>query len=169
MPARRVASLSPEDAAYLAGLIDGEGTIALSRRHAGENRQLVLSISSTEAALVDWARTALGVGKITRKNATSSPHHAPGLTYSVSNRQALDVLSQVTPFLRSYKRARAELVLRHYVAVTPRNGKYSARAREARMQFEAEFAALSIRRSAREAQRAGELQDPRTTGSPRGK
>jgi hypothetical protein len=33
------------EAAYLAGLIDGEGTIALSRRHASEHRQLVLSIT----------------------------------------------------------------------------------------------------------------------------
>jgi hypothetical protein len=45
--------LNCEDAAYLAGLIDGEGTIALTRRHAGEERQLVLSISSTEIDLLD--------------------------------------------------------------------------------------------------------------------
>lgn len=143
---RRVATLLPEDAAYLAGLIDGEGTIALSRRHAGDNRQLVLTISSTEVALVRWAKTTLGVGKITRK-ATTASHHAPGLTYCVANRQALDVLAQVAPFLRSYKRDRAELVLREYLAVTPRNGRYSATVREARKRFEAAFASLSVRRA----------------------
>lgn len=47
--------LSREDAAYLAGLIDGEGTIALSRKHLGVERQLVLSISSTEIELLEWA------------------------------------------------------------------------------------------------------------------
>lgn len=145
VPSRRVARLSPEDAAYLAGLIDGEGTIALSRRHAGDNRQLVVTISSTESALVEWVRTALGVGKITRKR-TTSPRHAPGLTYCVTNRQALDVLAQVSPFLRSYKRDRADLVLRRYLAVTPRNGKYTEAMRSARQRFEAEFASLSIRR-----------------------
>ena len=139
--------LSPEEAAYLAGLIDGEGTIALTRRHAGENRQLVLTISSTEAALVEWTRATLGVGKITRKT-TTLPHHAPGLTFCISNRQALDVLAQVAPFLRSYKRGRAELVLSRYLAVTPRNGKYSPAVRDARRKFEAEFASLSVRRSA---------------------
>jgi hypothetical protein len=39
-------------------LIDGEGTIALTRKHAGEERQLVLSISSTEIDLLDWAQSA---------------------------------------------------------------------------------------------------------------
>jgi hypothetical protein len=144
LPARRVAKLRPEDAAYLAGLIDGEGTIALSRRHASENRQLVLTISSTEAALVEWARNCLGVGKITRKAAAAS-HHAPGLTYVVANRQALDVLQQVTPYLKSYKRERADMVLRSYTALTPRNGKYTPAITTARRKFEAEFAALSIR------------------------
>ena len=40
----RVHCHAPVDAAYLAGLIDGEGTIALSHRHGGAHRQLVLSI-----------------------------------------------------------------------------------------------------------------------------
>jgi hypothetical protein len=42
--------LSRQDAAYIAGLIDGEGTIALTRRHRNENRQLEISVSSTEFA-----------------------------------------------------------------------------------------------------------------------
>ena len=145
MPVKRVATLSDHDAAYLAGLIDGEGTIALSRRHARENRQLVVTISSTESELLDWVRRSLGAGKITRKSVSAS-HHAPGLTYAIANRQALEVLAQVAPYLRSYKRLRAELVLLHYVALTPRNGKYDAATLAARRQFEEAFAQLSIRR-----------------------
>jgi hypothetical protein len=67
MARKAVRELTPEDAAYLAGLIDGEGTITLTRRHSNERRQLVLSISSTERALVEWSLTSIGVGKITRK------------------------------------------------------------------------------------------------------
>ena len=52
---REVNSLSPVDAAYIAGLVDGEGTITLSRKHAGEGRQLVLSISNTERPLLEFA------------------------------------------------------------------------------------------------------------------
>ena len=41
MPAyREVRVLSVAEAAYLAGLIDGEGTVTLSRKHADEMRQL---------------------------------------------------------------------------------------------------------------------------------
>jgi hypothetical protein len=99
--------LSPEEAAYLGGLIDGEGTIALTRRHAGERRQLVVSISSTEACILAWVVRAIDAGKITKKRVTSS-RHAPGLTYSVSNRQALALLADVAPYLRSYKKRRAQ-------------------------------------------------------------
>ena len=149
MPGRAVRELSAQDAAYLAGLLDGEGTIALSRRHANEHRHLVLSISSTEPELLRWAASATGVGKITRKR-TVSERHATGLTYSVSNRQALSVLAQVAPFLRSYKRFRARLALDKYVELTPRNGKYSHELETRRRAFEAEFMALTARSVARD-------------------
>jgi hypothetical protein len=131
-------TLTIDEAAYLAGLIDGEGTITLSRRHTNEMRQLVVSISSTEPELVDWAISTTGVGKITRKR-TTSDKHAPGLTYSVSNRQALAVLSQVQPYLRSYKRLRAKLALDQYLALTPRNGKYTDKLFLQREVFERTF------------------------------
>ena len=141
---KTVRSLPPVDAAYLACLIDGEGTIALSRRHANERRQLVVSISSTERDLLEWAQQVTGVGKITRKR-TVSPAHAAGLTYSVSNRQALAVLNEVSGYLRSYKRDRARLVLDRYLQVTPRNGKYTGEMSWRRCEFEDVFAALTPR------------------------
>lgn len=134
--------LNGEDAAYLAGLIDGEGTIALTRRHAADERQLVLSISSTEIELLEWAKSVTGVGKITRKR-TVAEHHAPGFTYSVSNRQALAVITAVAPYLRSYKRLRAELVLEKYLLVTKRNGKYDTAALLAKRAFEDVFSAIT--------------------------
>jgi hypothetical protein len=142
MARKAVRRLTPEEAAYLAGLIDGEGTITLTRRHANERRQLVLSISSTERALVEWSLTSIGVGKITGKR-TCSAAHAPGLTYTVSNQQALNVLRQVVGYLRSYKQRRARLALARYDELTPRNGKYTAAQDAARRIFEIEF--LSIR------------------------
>ena len=47
---RNVIELATIDAAYIAGLIDGEGTITLTRLHRNQNRQLVVSISNTERA-----------------------------------------------------------------------------------------------------------------------
>lgn len=120
---RKVSRLTREDAAYIAGLIDGEGTISLTRKHRGENRQLAVSISNTELPLLEYVHKVIGAGRITRKCAYSA-RHTPSATYAVSNRQALALIEQVAPYLRTYKAQRAKLILDHYVRLTPRNGKY---------------------------------------------
>jgi hypothetical protein len=136
--------LSPTDAAYLAGLVDGEGTISLTRRHARDQRQLVMSVANTEKQILDWILTRTGVGKITRKR-ISQQHHTPSYTYSVGNRQALDLLEQIAPFLQSCKKERAELVLDAYVRLTPRNGRYSPSQQAEREEFINRFMAISSR------------------------
>lgn len=123
------------EAAWLAGIIDGEGTVTLTRKHAGENRQLALLVSSTEPELLEAILRYTTVGKVTGKR-TTSPAHRPCRTYAVYNRQALDILRQVTPHLRGYKRQRSELILDCYVRLTPRNGVYSESTARLRRQFE---------------------------------
>jgi hypothetical protein len=131
-------------ASYVAGLIDGEGTVTLCRRHSNENRQLVVSVANTELPILQFLIDHIGTGKITRKRAVSA-QHTPSFCYSISNRQALDLLGQVAPYLRSYKRLRTKLILARYKSVTPRNGKYSSAARINRALFEREVLALSVR------------------------
>ncbi len=41
---RQVKTLTPVEAAYIAGLVDGEGTISLARKHRLENRGNSLSV-----------------------------------------------------------------------------------------------------------------------------
>ena len=133
-----VRTLSLQDAAYLAGLIDGEGTITLTRKHRNENRQLSVSISNTERPLLEFVLTTIGAGKITGKR-TTSPRHTPSFTYAIYNRQALQLLEQISPFLRTYKAKRANCVLRDYLVLTPRNGKYTPEQQLARTRFETAF------------------------------
>jgi LAGLIDADG-like domain len=66
--------LSLIDAAYIAGLIDGEGSITLTQEHRNERRQLVVSIANTELALLKFVRQAAGAGRITRKRTYSAIH-----------------------------------------------------------------------------------------------
>ena len=122
---KKTNQLSPTDAAYIAGIIDGEGTIALTRRHKNENRQLEISVANTEMPLLDYLLNTIGTGRITRKK-TYSDKHTPSATYIVSNRQALSLLEQISAYLLTYKKYRAQLVLSHYRKLTPRNGKYTA-------------------------------------------
>ena len=138
---KKVCSLSPIDAAYIAGLIDGEGTITLSRKHADEERHVVVSISNTESQILNFVLQRVGAGKITAKRVAKA-HHSPSQAYSVWNRQALDLLLQIEPYLHSYKRHRARLVLDNYVRLTPRNGKYKPAIRAERREFEAAVLAL---------------------------
>lgn len=142
---RKVNKLGPEDAAYIAGLIDGEGTISLARKHRNDNRQLVVSISSTEPVLLEFVLRTVGAGRITRKRAYST-RHTPSVTFTISNRQALALLEQVAPYLRTYKTQRANLVLDHYVRLTPRNGKYDPAQTRERESLITQFLNLNPRR-----------------------
>ena len=132
---RKVAELSPADAAYVAGLIDGEGTVTLTRKHRNENRQVAVTISNTELQVLEFVFDVVGAGKITRKR-TRKLNHSPSFTYAVYNRQALSLLEQIQPYLHTYKYDQTTVILRDYVALTPRNGKYSAERRKQRAVFE---------------------------------
>ncbi len=136
-----VKPLHSEDTAYIAGLIDGEGTITLTRKHRNENRQLAITISNTERELLDYILRTIGAGKITNKRITR-PQHTPSFTYAIYNRQALNLLSEIHPYLRTYKRRRAALILRDYIRLTPRNGKYPESVKLARDDFEAAVLAI---------------------------
>ncbi len=130
-----VNTLSAVDAAYLAGFIDGEGTVTLTRKHKNENRQLAITISNTERQILEFSLKIIGAGKITNKR-TSKPHHTPSFTYAIYNRQALILLEQIEPYLHSYKVKRAKLILENYITLTPRNGKYTEELMKKRKEFE---------------------------------
>jgi hypothetical protein len=138
---QRSSTLGPATAGYVAGLIDGEGTITLTRMHRNEQRRLVVSISNNDLGLLQFVKTVVGAGRITGKR-TYNPRHAPSFTYQLSSRQALDLLRQTSRFLRSYKAARARLAVAEYVRVTPRNGKYDAELRARRAEFESKLLAI---------------------------
>ncbi len=143
-----VNDLTAPDAAYIAGLIDGEGTITLTRKHRHENRQLAVTISNTDKQLLDFVLSTIGAGKITRKRTTRA-NHTPSFTYALYNRQALTLLEQIHRYLRTYKAERAALILRDYLALTPRNGKYSTQQQDERTRFENSVLAIDGRRASK--------------------
>ena len=111
---------------------------------AASVRRPVLSISSTDHGLLRYALTAIGAGRITGK-VRSRAHHSPSFAYAISGRQALTVLSQVVPYLRTYKLDRARLLLGEYIDATPRNGRYTPEQRAKGTDFEDRFFAISTR------------------------
>jgi len=85
----------------------------------------------------------IGSGEIRLKR-PENLKHAVGYIYRVRNRQALNLLTQISLYLRTYnKRKRAEMVLKNYIKLTPRNGKYSTEILTQRKKFIKDFFAIS--------------------------
>ena len=124
---KKVRKLTPVQKGYLAALIDGEGTITLfnaKSKKGNKYRRLALTISNDDYKMLEWTMKIVGVGKITQKRSCNRKY-AVSYTYQLTSQQALDLITQIYPYLRTYKRERAQLVLGNYKKLTPRNGKYS--------------------------------------------
>lgn len=63
----KVRTLDLEKAAYIAGLVDSEGTITLVRRNKGQHRRACLTISNNDLQLLMPVKEDIGVGVITTK------------------------------------------------------------------------------------------------------
>lgn len=149
-----IRQLTECESGYVAGIVDGEGTITLTKTHRGENRRPIVSVSSTERALLVHIQRVIGAGRITSKRRERN-HHSPSFAYTISSRQALALLQQISQLLRTYKAARARLLLEEYLLVTPRNGRYDPAQRAAREAFEQRFFAITTRGRSDGARRSG--------------
>lgn len=140
--AEKVNNLSSEQAAYIAGIVDGEGTITLTRRNIYRHRYLALTISSCEPSLLEYVMKIVGAGNITTKRVYSEKH-SPSYTYQIFSRQALGLIDTILPYLHTYKKKRAQLVLANYLKFTPRNGKYTPLLIKQRQNFIEKFFAIT--------------------------
>jgi hypothetical protein len=134
-------TLTACSAAYIAGLVDADGTITVTRKHINENRHPALTISNTDQHLLEFVLATTGAGKITTKRRISE-HHTPSFAFAIYNRQALELIRQLRPFLRTYKAKRSDLILNDYLKLTPRNGKYNEETLKARKCFEERVLAI---------------------------
>ena len=127
------------DIAYIAGLVDGEGSICLQRKHKNDPyRRPVVSIPSTTRELVQ--RPKLLFGGCICKHKTYKEHHKQHWSWRLSDRAAVKFCAVIYPWLlEPSKQHRAKLIADTYLLVTPRNGKYSEIMHERKMRFEHEF------------------------------
>ncbi|MFC0477163.1 LAGLIDADG family homing endonuclease [Robertmurraya beringensis] len=128
------------EASYVAGIIDGEGSISLTRMHKGEFRRPCISISSTDKELLIYIKRLTG-GVINNKKNYNPERHKNSYTLTIKKKEnVFEVLEKIHPYLRiNKKRARALWILRYYENVSPRNGKYSSTLLKQKLQFEEDF------------------------------
>jgi hypothetical protein len=133
-----IRTLSDVEAAYIAGIIDGEGTITLTRTKGGF-RAPIVSISSNDLELLEWVKETIGGGWILIKPPRRATHKI-GYAWCIKSRNAVLLCAMIKPYLRiASKYRRADLLTDRYLSVTKRNGNYSDAERESKVDFEAEF------------------------------
>lgn len=131
--------MKEHELAYAAGLIDGEGTVAITRkRKSSPWRTPVVSFPNTSEALIRWFSGQFGGCVVCKR--VYQPQHSRSWECRVCDNAAIELLERLLPYLRHPAKIwRATLLIERYHAVTPRNGKYSAAAAVAKREFELAF------------------------------
>jgi hypothetical protein len=133
--------LSDIEAAYAAGIVDGEGSIQFSRNRRPRWPSPIVSVASTDRELLEWLRARVG-GTIIQKR-TYQSHHSRSYDWKLTDRRALRFLEIVRPFLViRRKTARCDLLLSEYEACTPRNGRYTEEMAARKRELIERFASL---------------------------
>lgn len=128
------------EAAYVAGIIDGEGSITLTRMHAKEYRRPCITIASTDKELLLYVQSLTGGNIISKKN-YNPDRHKTSFTLNITKKSdVFSILHDILPFLRiDKKRHRTKFILDHYDSVTIRNGKYNSQQLLLKNTFEDRF------------------------------
>lgn len=135
--------MTREECAYIAGIIDGEGTVTLSRAHVRELPAPKVSVANNSLELLTWIKQKVGSGVIIKRS-KREPQHKDHYVLDISNDKALRLLYDVVRYL-IVKRPHAQLLISKYKKVTPRNGKYNSELLAGKMQLLEEIRKLNQR------------------------
>jgi hypothetical protein len=111
--------VSDVHAAYLAALIDGEGSIMLPQKRSGCSVRL--TIANTFRPVLEWVVDVLGVGAIVTKH-HKNPKWKTGHTYQINSHAAHSVIQQIRPYL-IIKAKQADLAIATYEGLNDPNRK----------------------------------------------
>jgi len=112
-----VGSLVETDYAYLAGIIDGEGTVTIHRNAAKKKGRIYvwyqpqLTISNTDTSMLRSLQVRFG-GHIVKANAPANKHWRQAYLLFFRRNEILTLLPKVIPYLTA-KRQKAELMLEY--------------------------------------------------------
>lgn len=134
--------LTDFDKGYIAGIIDGEGSICLTKHHQNEFRSPEIEVSSTTYEILQYLKDKIG-GSISVKTKNHTIYKDSWL-WKIRTNLALELLENIQDYLLvPEKKYRAQLLVSKYKKVTPRNGRYSEEKLKEKMAFEKEFFNIS--------------------------
>lgn len=126
--------------AYIAGIIDGEGSIMLQRFHTNQYPAPCVSIASTTIELLTWLKGTIGYGVIIKKKNYNPEKHKLSYSFVIKQNNAIKLLEDIYPYLIiESKRKRAEMIITQYKDLTPRNGRYTEEQLAKKEMFYEEF------------------------------
>ena len=135
--------MTETEKAYIAGIIDGEGSIMLQKFHSNEFPAPCVSIASTSLELLKWIKKTVEKGVIISKKNYNPEVHKDCYSYVLRRNDAIYLIKEIYPYLIiETKRKRAKLILKNYKALTPRNGRYSQEMLVAKENFYNEFMSI---------------------------
>ena len=105
----------PAELGYLAGLIDGEGTISIqnlfTRKQKNylsyQQKNLRVGIVNTNIEVLLWIASVFG-GSVCKRGVKNKEKHKMGYFWCVSNRKAEEIINLVMPYLK-IKKMQAEI------------------------------------------------------------
>lgn len=133
--------MSNTDTIYMAGLMDGEGTIGITYYTNKLFRSPYISITTTTPEIADWLKETYG-GLICQQKVYKD-HHKPSWSWRLTNKEKIfSLLSAILPYMKEPDKVRrGNLLLDEYDSVTLRNGKYSEEQRARKLDYESRFLA----------------------------
>ena len=118
--------MTTNDAAYIAGLFDGEGCVQYKKYWDTKRKdrpkrykvwRISLEMSMTDKSVIQWVHEVLGVGtvniNIKNKSPSSKPHWKNQWRWRCSHRDALTVAKLMWPFAQ-VKLHKLEQIIDHY-------------------------------------------------------
>lgn len=110
---KNMKNLPDQTLAYIAGLVDGEGTVTVSRRHKDPARtrewRAKTEVTNTNIEILQWLMDETGIGSVHVSRPTH-PNHKPKGRWMLHGTGAAEFLGAILPWLR-IKKPHAELVL----------------------------------------------------------
>lgn len=130
-------------AAWLAGYLDGDGSISMGKQgRAGEIRlrRPIIVFDSADLEILEHVKELVGCGSLVKKT-KAKPHHRQAWSFRIKGTHAvLRILAEVVTYMRcDAKRRRAQLLLDELRELTPANGHYTPEMIERKLDMERRF------------------------------
>jgi len=127
---------------WLAGIIDGEGSIILEKTGSGW-RHPAITVVSTDYAILEKCKKVANGGSINKKKVYDTIRKPSWMWRMGGGNKVLNILRLIEPYLICpNKKTRANYLIDGYLQHTVRYGRYSEEQKNAKLEFERIFFTL---------------------------